>query len=84
MEGRSTNAFGREQIDFGYDFDETQGNYGMITVDFKKKLIRAGIKTPADGNEEAYIEFSYSSAKDCKRLLLYPSILLNLLVLFNP
>ena len=59
----------------------SKAHYGMISVDFETKSVRAGIKTPADGNEEAYIEFSYSSAKDCKRLLLYPSILMNLLVL---
>ena len=37
----------------------SKAHYGMISVDFDKKLIRAGIKTPANGNEEAYIEFTY-------------------------
>ena len=31
----------------------------MISVDFEKKIIRAGVKTPADGNEEAFIDISY-------------------------
>ena len=34
-------------------------NYGIISVDFKTKILRAGIKTPANENEEAYIDITY-------------------------
>ena len=34
-------------------------NYGAINVDFTKRIVRAGIKTPYDGNEEAYVDIFY-------------------------
>ena len=37
----------------------SKAHYGMISVDFEKKIIRAGLKTPANGNEEAFIDISY-------------------------
>ena len=38
---------------------KSEAHYGLITVDFEKKMIRAGLKTPLNGNEEAYIDIPY-------------------------
>ena len=38
---------------------KSEAHYGLITVDFEKKMIRAGLKTPVNGNEEAYIDIPY-------------------------
>ena len=45
--------------DSPYHTCKSEANYGLITVDFEKKMIRAGLKTPVNGNEEAYIDIPY-------------------------
>jgi hypothetical protein len=41
-----------------YHICSAVGNYGQITADFEKRLIRMTIRTPLE-KEEAYHEISY-------------------------